>query len=152
MVDSKGFKMLRTALVVLGGLVVFSFTSGGHAQLPVLEHVVYEDTFSHDDGQSLAGTSPEARPGFEKWSSPVSHTISGGKAAFSNVANSADVKYLAPTDRKFSIEAVASDRDLDSPNIALGFADSTPHNPDGFNPETSPGQNISGRTSLNRDD
>ena len=144
---------MRYTTVTLAAVIVFLVSEAAQAQLADLPHVVYEDTFSHDEGFILRGTLPEIGPEGEEWSSLVTHEIFEGKANFRDVANSADVKYLAPTDRKFSVEAVASERDVGGAltpnhNIALGFADSTPNNPDGFQPEVPPGQNISGRTSL----
>jgi hypothetical protein len=129
--------MTHKSFMMLAAVSALMLSRTADAALP---RTVIADTFSHNAGQLLGGTTTEL--GNRTWSSLVSLRILGGKAEWTDVANSADVAYIAPTDRKFSIEAVASDRWIDPPlnqNIALGFADNNPG---------PPGSNISGRTSL----
>ena len=129
---------IKNLLVLLTFASSLLVTQVVQADLPVL---VIEDTFDRSEVGGLAGSTTTT--GGATWQSAVDLKVEGGTANHTNVANSGYVQYIAPTDGKFSIEAVLKGRDISAPmntNTALGFSDD--------DHADYPGANIYGLSSL----
>lgn len=129
---------IKNLLVLLTFVSILLVTQVVQADLPVL---VIEDTFDRSEVGGLSGSTTTT--GGATWQSAVDLKVEGGTANHTNVANSGYVQYIAPTDGKFSIEAVLKGRDISAPtntNTALGFSDD--------DHADYPGANIYGLSSL----